>query len=92
MVNSPGRVSVLAVRGAEFNRRPSALKIKAFGHGKVLVRKGSVKGEIIASIPVESDEMKLFESEVEHVGSNEKMDLCFLLSGEGVYFDQWQFE
>ena len=56
------------------------------------MRKGSVKGEIIASIPVESDEMKLFESEVEHVGSNEKMDLCFLLSGEGVYFDQWQFE
>ena len=92
VVNSPGRVSVLAVRGAKFNRRPSALKIKAFGHGKVLVRKGSVKGEIIASIPVESDEMKLFESEVENVVSNEKMDLCFLLSGEGVYFDQWQFE
>ncbi len=92
VVNSPGRVSVLAVRGAEFNRRPSALKIKAFGHGKILVRKGSVKGEIIASIPVDSNEMKLFESEVEHIDSNEKMDLCFLLSGEGVYFDQWQFE
>ena len=92
VVNSPGRVSVLAVRGAEFNRSPSALKIKASGHGKIIVRKGSVKGEIIASIPVESDEMKLFESEVGNVDSDEKVDLCFLLSGAGVYFDQWQFE
>ena len=56
------------------------------------MRKGSVKGEIIASIPVESDEMKLFESKVGHVDSGEKVDLCFLLSGAGVYFDQWQFE
>ena len=93
VVNSPGRVSVLAVRGAEFNRRPSALKIKASGHGKIIVRKGSVKGELIASIPVESDEMKLFKSsEVGHVDSGEEVDLCVLLSGAGVYFDQWQFE
>lgn len=92
VVNSPGRVSVFAVRGAEFSQKPSILKIRASGHGKIIVRKGSVKGEIIASIPVKSDEMKFFESEVEHVGSNENMDLCFLLSGEGVYFDQWQFE
>lgn len=92
VVNSPGRVSVLAVRWAEFNRRPSALKIKASGHGKIIVRKGSVKGEIIASIPVESDEMKLFESEVGNVDSGEEVDLCFLLSGAGVYFDQWQFK
>lgn len=57
------------------------------------MRKGSVKGEIIASIPVESDEMKLFKSsEVGHVDSGEEVDLCFLLSGAGVYFDQWQFE
>ena len=90
-VTVPNKTGIIAVRGVEFNKVPSSLEIKASGNGIIEVRRDRPDGEVIASIKVGTPQMKLIESQLQK-NMTGTMDLCFVLKGNNITFDEWKFK
>lgn len=90
-VTVPNKTGIIAVRGVEFNKVPSSLEIKASGNGIIEVRRDRPDGEVIASIKVGTPQMKLIESQLQK-NMTGTMDLCFVLKGNNITFDEWMFK
>ena len=90
-VTVPNKTGIIAVRGVAFNKVPSSLEIKASGNGIIEVRRDRPDGEVIASIKVSSPQMKLIESQLQ-TNMTGTMDLCFILKGNNITFDEWKFK
>ena len=90
-VTVPNKTGIIAVRGVEFNEVPSSLEIKASGNGIIEVRRDRPDGEVIASIKVGTPQMKLIESQLQ-TNMTGTMDLCFILKGNNITFDEWKFK
>lgn len=90
-VTVPNKTGIITVRGVEFNKVPSSLEIKASGNGIIEVRRDRPDGEVIASIKVGTPQMKLIESQLQK-NMTGTMDLCFVLKGNNITFDEWKFK
>ena len=90
-VTVPNKTGIIAVRGVKFNKVPSSLEIKASGNGIIEVRRDRPDGEVIASIKVGTPQMKLIESQLQK-NMTGTMDLCFVLKGNNITFDEWKFK
>ena len=90
-VTVPNKTGIIAVRGVAFNKVPSSLEIKASGNGIIEVRRDRPDGEVIASIKVGTPQMKLIESQLQK-NMTGTMDLCFVLKGNNITFDEWKFK
>lgn len=86
----PGKTGILQVRGVNFDQAPAKIQIYASGKGTIEIRRNTPDGELIASVNVNSPAMKLIEQNVS-TPVNGTANLCFLLKGEQLCFDQWQF-
>ena len=86
----PGKTGILCVRGAEFGKSPSALQIYASGKGTIEVHTHAPEGETIASIEIDNPDMQLSACKLlTPIKGN--ADIYFVLKGEQICFDQWQF-
>lgn len=86
----PGKTGILCVRGAKFGKSPSALQIYASGKGTIEVYAHAPEGETIASIEINNPDMQLSECKLlTPIKGN--ADIYFVLKGEQIRFDQWQF-
>lgn len=86
----PGKTGILCVRGAKFGKSPSALQIYASGKGTIEVYTHAPEGETIASIEINNPDMQLSECKLlTPIKGN--ADIYFVLKGEQIRFDQWQF-
>ena len=90
-VTVPNKTGIIAVRGVAFSKVPSSLEIKASGNGTIDVRRNSPEGEVIASIKVSNSQMKFIKSEIQ-TKMKGFVDLCFVLKGNNLTFDEWQFK
>ncbi|MEE1081902.1 MAG: carbohydrate-binding protein [Bacteroidales bacterium] len=90
-VTVPNKTGIIAVRGVKFNEVPASLEIKASGNGIIEVRRDRPDGEVIASIKVSTTQMKLIESQLQ-TNMTGTMDLCFVLKGNNITFDEWKFK
>lgn len=90
-VTVPNKTGIIAVRGVAFSKVPSSLEIKASGNGTIDVRRNSPDGEVIASIKVSNSQMKFIKSEIQ-TKMKGFVDLCFVLKGNNLTFDEWQFK
>ena len=90
-VTVPGKTGILSVRGVEFTKAPSRLQVQASGNGIIEVRRDAPDGEIMASIKINATKMKLLKAKIQKQFKG-KTNLCFVLKGENVVFDQWQFK
>lgn len=90
-VTVPGKTGILSVRGVEFTKAPSRLEMQASGKGIIEVRRDAPDGEIMASIKINAPKMKLLKAKIQKQFKG-KINLCFVLKGENVVFDQWQFK
>ena len=86
----PEQTGLLYVKGVKFSKVPSALQIKACGQGTIEVHRDTPEGEILASIRIDNPDMQTLEGTIlAKVKGN--TDICFVLKGEHLCFDQWQF-
>ena len=90
-VTVPNKTGIIAVRGVEFSKAPYSLEIKASGNGIIEVRRDRPDGEVIASIKVSTPQMKRIESQLQ-TNMTGTMDLCFILKGNNITFDEWKFK
>lgn len=79
------------VRGVKFGKQPGKCHIMASGKGTIEVRKGSSSGPVIATVNIDSSANRLHKAKVAVKPGKESCDLCFVLKGEGLNFDSWQF-
>ena len=67
------------------------MEVEASGDGIIAVRRGRPEGDVIASIKVGTPQMKLIESQLQK-NMTGTMDLCFVLKGNNITFDEWKFK
>lgn len=89
-VTVPDRGGVLSVRGVKFCKVPSRLEVQASGEGIIEVRRNTPDGEMMASIQINTPKMKLLKTKI-RTHFEGITDLCFVLKGKNIVFDQWQF-
>lgn len=85
------QAAVLCVRGAGFSRKPSSLKVTAFGRGKIEVHTGSTGSPAAAAININSAETGTMSCPVSGINEG-TADIYFTIKGTGLRFDSWQFE
>ena len=90
-VTVPNKTGIIAVIVVEYNKVHSSLDIKASGNGIIEVRRDRPDGEVIASIKVSTPQKKLIESQLQ-TNMTGTMDLCFILKGNNITFDEWKFK
>ena len=90
-VTVPGMEGILSVRGVEFCKTPSRLELQAAGDGIIEVHRNTPDGEMMAAIQINTPNMKLLKTKIQTQFEG-TTDLCFVLKGEDIVFDQWQFK
>lgn len=90
-VTVPGMEGILSVRGVEFCKAPSRLEVQAAGDGIIEVHRNTPDGEMMAAIQINTPNMKLLKTKIQTQFEG-TTDLCFVLKGENIVFDQWQFK
>lgn len=82
----------IIVRGVKFNKKPGQCHVMASGKGVIEVRKGSSEGPVLASVNVDSKSWSIHKANVKGKIDKNSDDLCFVVKGEGLKFDWWQFK
>ncbi|NBJ08998.1 family 43 glycosylhydrolase [Duncaniella freteri] len=87
-----GDEALIMVRGVLFSKRPRQYFAKASGKGVIEVRQGGATGNLIATVEVNSSQNKFHKVKLTGVVGNSPCDLCFILKGNDITFDAWQFK
>lgn len=81
---------IIIVRGADFKEIPSGFQARACGQGSIEVYQDTPEGKLIAAVAIDNRDMKNLNGNIQTPVQG-KTDLCFVIKGENVCFDQWQF-
>ena len=82
---------VTLVRGAGFDKSPKKFKALVSGKGEIEVRKGTPDGTLISAVKFDNDTLKPVSANL--VSKPEGVtDICFVVKGDSVLFDEWTFE
>lgn len=93
MIASPlGKEAVIVARGVKFDKKPGNCHVMASGKGVIEVRKGSAEGTLLATVSIDSPSLSLHKARVKEAFGNKADNLCFVVKGENVKFDWWQFK
>ena len=87
-----GDEAVVMVKGASFDRTPGKCSLTASGKGLIEVRRGTVDGELLASVRIDSESLATHEADVTGQTGTGSGDLYFILKGKELNFDNWQFK
>ena len=82
---------VTLVRGAGFDKSPKKFKALLSAKGEIEVRKGTPDGTLISAVKFDNDTLKPVSANL--VSKPEGVtDICFVVKGDSVLFDEWTFE
>lgn len=78
------------VKGVNFSEKASAFATKVKGKGRIEVYADSIDGEAFAAVEFECNEFKnVYTDDIRKIEGVH--DLYFVISGDGMLFDEWQF-
>ena len=78
------------VRGVYFSHAPRQFEARATGRGTLRVYVGRPEGMPVATITFDGNSMDTHSTSVSTIPTG-RHDLCFVLTGEGLRFDEWRF-
>lgn len=87
-----GNDACIKVKGVAFDKKARSFHVKAGGKGTIEVRKGSADGELLSKVNIDTTDATLHKQSVKIARDKNPCDLYFVLKGDNITFDWWQFK